>query len=152
MTQDHDTARQRVMRVLSQASAQEIADVLSAGETLPDAVDMRAPEIGLAMVRGRIGGDGQPFNVGEASVTRAAVRLPDGTVGVSYRLGRDPKTARLCAVIDAAWQQPVGRARIEAQVIAPLAALALARQQAQAERVAATRVDFFTMVRGEDAA
>jgi alpha-D-ribose 1-methylphosphonate 5-triphosphate synthase subunit PhnG len=152
MTHDEDNARRHLMLVLSQATAAEIDEVLSGFGPLPEASDLRTPEIGLAMVRGRIGGDGQPFNVGEASVTRAAVRLTDGTVGVSYRLGREPETTRLCALVDAIWQQHARRADIETLVLAPLAARTAVRQQLAAARTAATRVDFFTMVRGEDAA
>src|ERR1700744_4491144 len=36
---------------------------------------LRPPETGLAMVRGRVGGSGDPFNLGEATVTRATLRL-----------------------------------------------------------------------------
>ena len=55
----------------------------------PDYVELRAAESGLVMVRGRIGGDGAPFNLGEATVTRATVRLASGEVGFAYVLGRD---------------------------------------------------------------
>ena len=40
-----------------------------------DYVELRAAETGLVMLRGRIGGDGDPFNLGEATVTRAAVQI-----------------------------------------------------------------------------
>src|SRR6201987_6509376 len=42
----------------------------------PPAYDwLRPPESGLAMVRGRVGGSGDPFNLGEATVTRATLRM-----------------------------------------------------------------------------
>jgi alpha-D-ribose 1-methylphosphonate 5-triphosphate synthase subunit PhnG len=101
------------------------------------------------MVRGRIGGDGAPFNAGEATVTRAAVRLEDGSTGFSYVLGRDADKARLGAVLDAAVAS--GRAgAVEAAFCAPVAARLAAERALAAERTAATRVDFFTLVRGED--
>jgi alpha-D-ribose 1-methylphosphonate 5-triphosphate synthase subunit PhnG len=101
------------------------------------------------MVRGRIGGDGAPFNLGEATVTRAAVRMDSGEVGFSYLLGRDHDKARLAAVCDALWQGE-RRGAIERNVLAPIR-MRLERERAEKrEQAAATRVDFFTLVRGED--
>jgi alpha-D-ribose 1-methylphosphonate 5-triphosphate synthase subunit PhnG len=142
--------RKAMMTVLAQARASEIAAGLAALAEPLDHVELRPAEIGLVMVRGRIGGDGQPFNVGEATVTRAAVRLASGEVGFSYLLGRDRERARLAAICDALWQNEAKRAAVEHHVLAPIRARAeaeLARQRAQ---TAATRVDFFTLVRGED--
>ena len=68
---------------------------------MPAHEDLREPENGLVMVRGRVGGDGAPFNLGEATVSRAAVRLSTGEVGFGYTLGRDREKARLIALCDA---------------------------------------------------
>jgi alpha-D-ribose 1-methylphosphonate 5-triphosphate synthase subunit PhnG len=101
-------------------------------------------------VRGRIGGGGAPFNVGEATVTRATVRVASGQVGHCYALGRERQKAKLAAIADALWQDPARRSEVETRIIAPLrSALTTAREQRRAE-TAATKVDFFTMVRGED--
>ena len=112
--------------------------------------DVRRPETGLVMLRGRTGGDGAPFNFGEATVTRAAVRVAgDGPVGLSYILGRDIARARAAATIDALWQ--AGRHdEVEAVLLGPVRTRLAAEDAAAAARTAATRVDFFTMVRGED--
>lgn len=144
-------ARRRMMRVLAHALPEEIDGALAALAPLPPNSDLRKPEVGLVMLRGSIGGDGAPFNVGEATVTRAAVRLETGEVGFSYILGRHPIKARSAALIDAIWLSAGGRERVEQRVVAPLAAAAERRAEAAAARTAATRVDFFTMVRGEDA-
>nr|WP_269812739.1 phosphonate C-P lyase system protein PhnG [Aurantimonas marina] len=64
------------------------------------ATTLRAPEAGLVMRRGRIGG-GAPFNLGEACVARASVRLASGEVGHAMVLGRDTDHARLAAFFDA---------------------------------------------------
>jgi alpha-D-ribose 1-methylphosphonate 5-triphosphate synthase subunit PhnG len=101
------------------------------------------------MARGRIGGDGRPFNLGEMTVTRAAVRLPEGETGFAYHLGRDRTKARLAAILDALWQRPERRGAVEA-ALAPVAARRAAEDAAEARRTAATRVNFFTMARGED--
>jgi alpha-D-ribose 1-methylphosphonate 5-triphosphate synthase subunit PhnG len=102
------------------------------------------------MVRGRIGGDGAPFNLGEATVTRCAVQLTSGEIGFGYVLGRDRDKARLAALCDALWQNADQRAAVERNVLAPLRA----RQQEQLARsraeTAATKVDFFTLVRGDN--
>jgi alpha-D-ribose 1-methylphosphonate 5-triphosphate synthase subunit PhnG len=110
---------------------------------------LRAPEIGLVMVRGRIGGDGAPFNLGEATVTRAAVSLPGGVIGFGHVLGRDREKARLAALADALWQAPATRDAVEA-LLAPVRERIAAETTLKRERAAATRVDFFTMVRGDN--
>ena len=110
------------MRTLAQArSAELVQAALAALEPLPIFTDLKPPEVGLVMVRGRIGGDGQPFNLGEATVTRAAVRLESGETGFSYLLGRHPESARLAALVDALWQRPESRSLVESRVLAPTA-------------------------------
>jgi alpha-D-ribose 1-methylphosphonate 5-triphosphate synthase subunit PhnG len=144
--------RRGAMAILAQANRQEIADGLAAiGKSIAH-VDMRPPETGLVMLRGRIGGDGASFNLGEATVTRCAVQLPSGEVGFSYALGRDRDKARLAALCDALWQNDAHRAAVERHVIAPVRARLENERDITARRTAATRVDFFTMVRGEDQA
>lgn len=118
--------------------------------TLPTAAPVRGPEVGLVMLRGRTGGGGAAFNLGEASVVRATVRLASGEVGHAVVLGRDADHARRAAHLDAAWQRPEWRARIEAIIIAPGLAAEAAHDIRRAEETEATRVDFFTLVRGED--
>ncbi len=142
--------RKAVMATLARAAADEIARLWDGSGLPSDAELLRGPETGLVTVRGRIGGGGAPFNVGEATVTRATVRLPSGQVGHSYSLGRDKAKARLAAIADALWQDPAQRQAVETKLVAPLrAAFDAAREQRRVE-TAATKVDFFTMVRGED--
>jgi|SRR5579864_1778167 len=140
--------RKRAMAVLAHSVAAEIAGRLEAVD-LPAHEDLREPENGLVMVRGRIGGDGAPFNLGEATLSRAAVRLATGEVGFGYVLGRDRDKARLIALCDALIQTDDRAEAVEAQVIAPLRAAMNARRDRKSAEVAATRVDFYTMVRGE---
>jgi len=142
--------RKAMMATLAQSAGDEIARLWSEAGLPSEAELLRGPETGLVTVRGRIGGGGAPFNVGEATVTRATVRLPSGQVGHCYALGRDKRKAKLAAIADALWQDPVHRETVETRLVAPLqAALAEAREKCRAE-TAATKVDFFTMVRGED--
>jgi alpha-D-ribose 1-methylphosphonate 5-triphosphate synthase subunit PhnG len=144
-------ARQRAIAVFAGASGALLDDALTKlGGEIPEAVTVRSPEVGLVMLRGRIGGGGSPFNLGEATVTRASVRLNSGEVGHAIVLGRDTAKARLAAHLDALWQRDDWRGRIEATVVEPAIVAEAAADRALAEETAATRVDFFTMVRGED--
>lgn len=143
--------RKRTLDALLSAATQPLTqayDALSA--TMPQALPVRGPDIGMVMLRGRIGGGGGIFNLGEATVTRATVRLESGEIGHAVLLGRDTQKARMVAHLDALSQRDDWRAEIETRFVAPaLEAQAEARRR-QAEEVEATRVDFFTMVRGED--
>jgi alpha-D-ribose 1-methylphosphonate 5-triphosphate synthase subunit PhnG len=140
--------RKAVMAVLADSATAEIAGHL-ATIALPDHEDLREPENGLVMVRGRVGGDGAPFNLGEATVSRAAVRLSTGEVGFGYTLGRDREKARLIALCDAMVQSAELADAVETQVVAPLRAAMIERRNRKSEEAAATRVDFYTLVRGE---
>jgi alpha-D-ribose 1-methylphosphonate 5-triphosphate synthase subunit PhnG len=143
-------ARRGAMAVLAQARAEEIEQGLRAVLDPVDYVELRAPETGLVMLRGRIGGDGAPFNLGEATVTRAAIQIASGEVGIAYILGRDPQKARLSAVCDALWQSKRYRDAVERRVLAPIRTRVDAERGRRRGETAATRVDFFTLVRGED--
>ena len=138
------------MAVLADGSAVEIARGVAALGALPAHDEIRAAENGLVMLRGRVGGDGAPFNLGEATVSRAAVKLASGETGFGYVLGRDRDKARLIALCDALVQSAEWRDPIEAKVVAPIRDRLAAERQRKAEQVAATKVEFFTLVRGED--
>jgi alpha-D-ribose 1-methylphosphonate 5-triphosphate synthase subunit PhnG len=140
--------RRAAMAVLAQSDAAGIAARLEA-IALPDHEILREPENGLVMVRGRIGGDGAPFNLGEATVSRAAVRLSTGEVGFGYTLGRDRQKARMIALCDALIQSKEFAEAVDTDVIAPLRTLMISEQNRRAAETAATRVDFYTLVRGE---
>jgi alpha-D-ribose 1-methylphosphonate 5-triphosphate synthase subunit PhnG len=142
------TARQHWIGVLAHTRR---ADLALHEAALRDAEYqmIRAPEIGMTLVRGRMGGSGAPFNLGEMTVTRCVVRLADGRTGYSYLAGRDKAHAELVALADAHLQGPQQSHWLR-ELIEPLAqAQAVRRAQQQAE-TAATKVDFFTLVRGEN--
>jgi len=142
--------RKRVTDLLARAERDELD---AAWETLPEkpAVQpVRGPETGLVMVRGRIGGGGSPFNLGEVTVTRTTIRLASGKVGHAHALGTDRERSRLAAIFDALWQEPATKDFVERTILAPVAERIGAADAKKADETAATRVDFFTMVRGED--
>jgi alpha-D-ribose 1-methylphosphonate 5-triphosphate synthase subunit PhnG len=148
-TDDLTMRRQAAMAVLAHVEADDIARRL-VGIAVPAHENLREPENGLVMLRGRAGGDGAPFNLGEATVSRAAVRLASGEVGVGYTLGRDRDKAGLIALCDALIQTADHAAAVEAQVLAPLHAQIDAERRRKTAETAATRVDFYTLVRGEN--
>jgi len=108
---------------------------------------LRQPETGLAMVRARAGGKGTQFNLGEMTMSRCVVSLGGDSVGVGYVKGRDLRHAELVAVFDAMMQGPY-RKWTEESVIEPLKRAQDQRQSETQSKAAKTRVDFFTMVRG----
>src|SRR6266849_9482196 len=144
------SGRRAAMATLADARASEIAGGLAALGDNIEHVELRPVETGLVMLQGRIGGDGAAFNLGEATVTRASVRILSGEIGFSYVLGRDRDKARLAALCDALWQNPSSREQLERHVLAPIKARQENERAQQSARTAATRVDFFTLVRGED--
>ncbi|WP_240232724.1 phosphonate C-P lyase system protein PhnG [Devosia lacusdianchii] len=141
-------ARKAALDVLAAAPSRALADLWDRWADKPEHTKVRGPEVGLVMVRGRAGGGGAPFNLGEASVARASVRIMTGQVGHGYCLGRDMAKAEAIAVIDALWQREPDR--VEAEIIEPLRALAIEADQKRRDESAATKVDFFTMVRGDN--
>ena len=140
--------RKSAMAVLAHFDAAEIARHLDP-IAVPAYENLREPENGLVMLRGRIGGDGAPFNLGEATVSRAAVRLATGEVGFGYTLGRDRRKAQMIALCDALVQSNEFAGAVEENVLTPLRAAIVAEWNRKAAETAATRVDFYTMVRGE---
>jgi len=138
-----DGRRKHWMAVLARAKAAEIEAHLA--ETLPPHTRLRGPEVGLTMVRGRAGGTGAAFNLGEMTVTRCTVRDGAGRIGHAVTAGRDPRQAELAAALDAALQDPARQDRLQQSVIAPLHAAQQAARAATAAKAAATRVAFFTL-------
>jgi len=154
MTETSDTvignARQERLSALASASGAQLLELWSELGIDPACEMVRGPETGLVALRGRIGGGGDPFNFGEATVTRATVRLENGAVGHAIALGRDRRKAKLIAILDALAQEPEMESKIEAGIVAPLKAAMAERDTKRRAETAATKVDFFTMVRGED--
>ena len=149
MAETEINQRRDVMRLCAEATREELRIALVELGPMGPSRDLRRPESGLVMLRGRAGGDGRPFNVGEATVTRAAVTVDHAPTGLAYHLGRDVDKARDAALVDALWQMPERRDAVEA-VLDPIKARIDGERDLAARRTAATRVNFFTLVRGED--
>lgn len=138
-------ARRQWMAVLARANAAELTALLERQAAVPRYARLRGPEAGLVMVRGRTGGGGAPFNLGEMTVTRCTVRTDSGHVGHAYVAGRDARQAELAALLDAMLQDPRQQQDLQASVIAPLAASQRSRREETAAKAAATKVQFFAM-------
>jgi alpha-D-ribose 1-methylphosphonate 5-triphosphate synthase subunit PhnG len=137
--------RRRWLGVLARAAGAELDAWFDAQPRTPAYQLLRAPETGIVMLRGRVGGGGDPFNLGEATVTRCTVRTEDGTVGTGYALGRDRRKAERIALLDALLQRDPACA---ADLIEQLAARQAAARDAASRAAASSRVEFFTVVRG----
>ncbi|MGE0254366.1 MAG: phosphonate C-P lyase system protein PhnG [Alphaproteobacteria bacterium] len=148
---DPHAPRRRWMAALARARRDELETAAARLAPLPDYAVLRPAEVGLVMVEGRAGGSGDRFPVGEMTVTRCTVRLGDGTAGHAWIAGRDGRHAELAAMFDALLQRADWHDRVRDDVIEPLRDTAAARRGTRAREAAATRVDFFTVLRGEDA-
>lgn len=146
MTDATPLARKGWMSLLARAAPARLAVLLP---DIPGHEILRSPETGAVMVRGRVGGTGEPFNLGEVTITRCSVRLPDGAVGHAWVQGRDKGHATRAAVLDAL-MQTVAAPGIQTGILDVLATEAEDLRDSRAAKAAATKVDFFTMVRGED--
>jgi alpha-D-ribose 1-methylphosphonate 5-triphosphate synthase subunit PhnG len=149
MSSDPNHARKTWLSLLAKSPAADVASHWAALDMSPDHTVLRAPEFGGVMVRGRAGAVGAAFNLGEMTVTRASVKLADGTVGHGYVQGRSKDHALQAALVDALMQTKAARA-VETALLAPLRMAMTARKAERAAKAAATKVDFFTLVRGED--
>ena len=148
--QEDNLSRRARMAVLARSGAGRLRVLWDTLDLAPSYRTLRGPECGLITLRARIGGSGEPFNFGEATVTRASVRLEDGSVGHAVALGRDMDKARIAALVDAVCRTSATAALVDARMIAPLREELEAADEKRRRETAATRVDFFTMVRGED--
>ncbi len=135
------------MATLAAATPEELRAGVDAFTELGAVENVRPPDIGLVMLRGRIGGEGAPFNFGEATVARATVRLGTGEVGYGLRLGRNRDAARDAAILDAMFQAPARRDAVKSRVLQPISRRVAADRARRSSEAAATRVNFFTLAR-----
>jgi alpha-D-ribose 1-methylphosphonate 5-triphosphate synthase subunit PhnG len=144
----HSLSRKQAMDLFARSSLQELQACVDALASQATPAEVKPAESGMVMLRGRVGGDGAPFNLGEASVSRCVVEL-GGHRGFGFTLGRSQVRARLAAMLDALWQEPGNRGAITERLIVPVRARLEAERQHKASKAAATKVEFFTLVRGE---
>lgn len=142
--------RRSWLAVLAQAPREALEQALAqtcAVHDAPVVTWLRPPQTGLFMVRGRAGGSGVQFNVGEVRVTRCAVRDEAGRIGIGYVRGGDGRHAELVALLDLCLLNPARRGEILATVITPLAERQQVAREAASREAAASRVSFYTLAR-----
>jgi alpha-D-ribose 1-methylphosphonate 5-triphosphate synthase subunit PhnG len=142
--------RKIAMAAFSRAKETELSGPIHKFWPRLEVRDLKPVEMGLLMLRGRMGGDGKAFNLGEATLSRAVVELSDGRRGYGHVLGRNRETARLAAIADALWQNPRDQEIVEREIVAHISARLTHEKARKRTEAAATKVDFFTLVRGED--
>ncbi|WP_298919603.1 phosphonate C-P lyase system protein PhnG [uncultured Roseobacter sp.] len=135
--------------LLAKASSSHLSELWATYDEPPEHSVLRAPEVGSVMVRGRTGATGAAFNLGEMTVTRCSVQLASGETGHGYIQGRDKKKALQAAMIDALLQTAAAP-QVQRKIVDPLQARHEEKRARRSAKAAATKVDFFTMVRGED--
>jgi alpha-D-ribose 1-methylphosphonate 5-triphosphate synthase subunit PhnG len=138
------------MAVLAKAIPEELERLWLALQEKPEYYFLRPPEVGLVMVRGRTGGTGMRFNLGEVTMTRCTVQVNQGAAGTAYILGRNVRHAELAAVFDAMLQDPRHHTALMKEVVKPMIVSIQDRKKQVARKAAATKVEFFTMVRGDE--
>ena len=141
--------RQQWLSVLSRSTLESIQKLWQALMVEPEYQLLKAPESGMVMVKAKAGGSGQAFNMGEMTVTRTVVQLSTGEIGYGYTQGRDKKKSELIAVIDACIQLGDWGERILQNIIRPLEEQLTLHYQQRQNETDASKVNFFTMVRGE---
>ena len=137
------------MEVLAAASVAELERAWERLGQRPAYEFLRRPETGMVMVRAKADGNGAPFNFGEIPVTRCTVRVTGGASGCAYVKGTLRRHAELAAVMDALLQREETREEVRRKAILPVVRRRAVERKADAEKTDATKVDFFTMVRGE---
>jgi alpha-D-ribose 1-methylphosphonate 5-triphosphate synthase subunit PhnG len=147
MTVAEQIMRKDWIRILAHSERKDIEAACQSLSPFPEYRLVRGPEIGMVMVQGRTGGVGAPFNLGEATVTRCTLQVDQGAAGTAYILGRDRRHAELAALLDALLLDPNRQPDVMAIVVRPLASILHAREAEQAQKTAATKVEFFTMAR-----
>lgn len=140
------SGRQHWMSVLARAELDDLESYWHSLTDLPSYRSLRHSEIGLAMVRGRVGGTGAPFNLGEVTLTRCVVELSSGVQGFGYVTGRNRRHAELAALFDGLMQE--AGERHGPTLIEPLYRQWLAGRERISRKAAATKVNFMTLVRG----
>jgi alpha-D-ribose 1-methylphosphonate 5-triphosphate synthase subunit PhnG len=142
-------ARAQWMSLLAQAEPTELAQAMESFAPPTTATTwLRPPQTGLYMLRGRIGGTGPQFNLGEVSVTRCSVQIGE-RIGHAWVRGSNGRHAELAACADALMQDAEQRPHLHAQVLEPLRRSLHRRRASASRKAAASKVEFFTVVRGD---
>ena len=140
--------RKSWMSLLATSNQSDLLNLWEQKKIKVNYVWLRTPEIGSIMAQGRMGVTGDKFNIGEVTITRCSLKLNCGTVGHSYVQGRSKKKAEISALCDALMQTEMSN-EINKSIIIPLEKIKKNNKDKILSKAEATKVDFFTLVRGE---
>ena len=140
--------RKSWMSLLATSSQSDLLNLWEQKKIKVNYVWLRTPEIGSIMAQGRMGVTGDKFNIGEVTITRCSLKLNCGTIGHSYVQGRSKKKAEISALCDALMQTKMSK-EINKNIIIPLEKIKKDNKHKILSKAEATKVDFFTLVRGE---
>ena len=140
--------RKSWMSLLATSSQSYLLNLWEQKKIKVNYVWLRTPEIGSIMAQGRMGVTGDKFNIGEVTITRCSLKLNCGTIGHSYVQGRSKKKAEISALCDALMQTKMSK-EINKNIIIPLEKIKKDNKDKILSKAEATKVDFFTLVRGE---
>ena len=140
--------RKSWMSLLATSNQSDLFNLWEQKKIKVNYVWLRTPEIGSIMAQGRMGVTGDKFNIGEVTITRCSLKLNCGTIGHSYVQGRSKKKAEISALCDALMQTKMSK-EINKNIIIPLEKIKKGNKDKILSKAEATKVDFFTLVRGE---
>ena len=140
--------RKSWMSLLATSNQSDLLNLWEQKKIKVNYVWLRTPEIGSIMAQGRMGVTGDKFNIGEVTITRCSLKLNCGTIGHSYVQGRSKKKAEISALCDALMQTEMSN-EINKSIIIPLEKIKKNNKDKILSKAEATKVDFFTLVRGE---
>jgi alpha-D-ribose 1-methylphosphonate 5-triphosphate synthase subunit PhnG len=107
---------------------------------------MVPPETGMVMMQARQDGAGNRFNLGEVTVSRCILKVND-VMGYAMVMGPDLHHAELAAFFDALFQMP--DLDLRNALVSELRRMKNKRHAQDAAEVQTSKVEFFTMKRGE---
>ena len=139
--------RQAWLRLFALSSDQELENIVRISGLESRCSVIAEPEVGIVTVRSRISGNGAKFNIGDACVTKCEVLLDQQTKGYATVLGGRARRAKLVAILDAAMAAQIGEPLFT--MVQQLAEAQVLRVAHRRFKAAETKVDFFTMVRGD---
>ena len=141
--------RRRWLKILAKSDVNRLASAWNELQEKPEYRYLRRPETGMIMVRGRTGGAGPRFNLGEMTVCRCTVETETGFMGCGYVMGGDLRHVELVALFDALLQDARHHSILMKSLISELECEQKRDQETASKKSAATKVDFFTLLRGE---
>ncbi|MFH2093346.1 MAG: phosphonate C-P lyase system protein PhnG [Pseudomonadota bacterium] len=128
------------------------ADLESALEKLNHSIEFThivKPETGMLMVQAKADGSNSRFNLGEITVSKCILEINGQYMGAGWTMGSNLRHAELAALFDGLFQDPLLQETLNQTLIPLLKDKQLAKDERRLKDAADTKVEFFTLKRGE---